>query len=208
MLEHGQVGGEARRQPPALALGECHERAAAGEGAQRLGSRQPLARAHHLPGAHVAAGDDGGEGDPGVGRLVVGGDAEPDALAEQAAMRQKLVGGAAEPGDLVAGRAIQVRDRVRRGDRTEPTDPRERLGARRVEVDQDPAQVGDRVAPGDVFPDVEHLGQAARDQRVHAQAVARGQLDLLPIGGRVVGALHESRPARVRLAVCWMSALP
>ena len=44
VLEHREVGRPARREPAALALGEGHRGAAAGERGQRLGAREPLAR--------------------------------------------------------------------------------------------------------------------------------------------------------------------
>ena len=167
MLQHGEIGREARRQAPARALGERHPGAAGGERGQRLGPREPLTLADHHTGAHVTAGDDRGEGHPRIGRLVVGGDPERNAKARQAPVRQELAGGAAQPRDLVAGRAIEIGDRVRRGHGPEPTDACELRGRGRVEVHEHPAQLADGMAGGDVLPHVEHFGQAARDERVH-----------------------------------------
>ena len=82
-----------------------------------------------------------------------------------------------------------------------PADARELLGRCRVQMDEDPAQVADGMAPGHRLPRVEHFGQAARHQRVDAEPVARGQLGLLEIRGGAVGALHEAGPAGVGLGL-------
>ena len=122
------------------------------------------------PVRHVAAGHDGHEGHPRIGRLVVGGEAEGNAR------------GAADSGGAAA---------CRRRHRAAP--PRRRPSARDTRSGLVVATAPSRLirascwalAPfrctstqrrsrmgcccGDRLPDVEHLGQAPRHQRVDAQ---------------------------------------
>ena len=96
MLQHGEIGGPARRQAPTLALPERHPGAADSQRNQRLHAREAFLRSDDGASAHVAPGDDGGERDPWIGWLVVGRDTGRDSVASQAAMRQQLIGGAPE----------------------------------------------------------------------------------------------------------------
>src|SRR5262249_23673644 len=80
-----------------------------------------------------------------------------------------------------------------------PADPRDLIGRRHREVDEYPAQRSNGRLRGDLLPDLQHFGQAARDERVHAQAEPRRERRLRSVLLARVRALDETGPPGVRL---------
>jgi len=118
VLEDGEVGGPARRQAAALALGERDEGTPVVSAVNALGAREALALAHHDAVRMSRRATTAANATQGSAGFVVGGDAERDALARQAAVRQEL--SAAPPSARPRRRpSDRDRDRVRR--RTAPS---------------------------------------------------------------------------------------